>query len=425
MVKVVERMRALLDLPLHRLYRRVTSRATRSRREPRRIEHTASEPFKSKRTLFIDVAVISIDDAGTGIQRVVRALALTLARAQPVGWNIQFVAATRNRPYHPIKWPDGDEPARQSEHNVIPIRPQAGDVFLGLDYSLNQVRWHRSQIARFRRDGARIWFLVHDLLPAHRPEWFSRNTVLRYAIWLESIASLGDGFLCNSTQTEADLVSTLAQHGLQSDEYRTCVLPMGYDLSEAPHHAPKSRDCVSPWAHILSGKRFFLKVGTLEPRKGHADLLRAFEILWASGFDQLLVLVGRRGWQVDSLCAEITSHPELGRRLIWLDDVDDNALIQLFRASEGVIIASKAEGFGLPLIEALGHGKPVMARDIPVFRVHQTKGVWYFPADADAAMLAGRISSWRGAIEAGDVVVRPPDAGWLESVRTLLVAVTA
>lgn len=57
-------------------------------------------------------------------------------------------------------------------------------------------------------------------------------------------------------------------------------------------------------------------------------------------------------------------------------------------------MASEAEGFGLPLIEAIGHGKPVLARDIPPFREHAHRGVTFFPANAAPHEMAGSIDAW-------------------------------
>jgi len=130
------------------------------------------------------------------------------------------------------------------------------------------------------------------------------------------------------------------------------------------------------------------------------------------------------GWRVDDLLDAIVTHPEFGRRLIWLDDVDDAGLIEALQSSRGVLVGSLAEGFGLPLIEALGHGKPVLARDLPVFRVHEPYGVQFFPADATPEILADRILQWHEAIRAGEVVIRAPEASWDEAARILLDAIS-
>jgi glycosyltransferase involved in cell wall biosynthesis len=411
------RLRRIVDLPSHRVRQAVLPRSRLSRRIERR--HQVVLPSSTHRSLYIDLAVISKDDAGTGIQRVARALALALARQDSSDRDIRFVSATRMNPYHCVDWPG---PAKQPPAKAIRARP--GDVFVGLDYSLDAIRWHRRQLARFRRDGGSLWFLVHDLLPAQRPDWFSPNTVLRYRVWLDTLAAIADGFFCNSPQTEADLIDELRQYGLAPGDYRTCVLPMGHDITQAEHRSKTKSESSQARIRALLGKSFFLKVGTLEPRKGHIDLIRAFEVLWARGSDHLLVLVGRLGWRVDDLRDMIVMHPEFGHRLIWLDDVDDAGLIEALQSSQGVLVGSLAEGFGLPLIEALGHGKPVLARDLPIFRAHERYGVQFFPADATPEILADRVLQWHEAIRAGEVVIRAPDASWDESARILLDAVS-
>ncbi|AOR77482.1 glycosyltransferase family 4 protein [Novosphingobium resinovorum] len=376
-----------------------------------------SEAGGPRPRLFIDMAVISKDDAGTGIQRVVRALALALRDAAPEqGWDIRFVSATRKRSYFEINWPD--RLAGQSP-DFTPIRAGPGDVFLGLDYSLDTLRWHRRKLARFRRQGGRLWFLVHDLLPLQRPEWFSRNTVLRYRIWLDMLAALAEGLVCNSGHTETELREVFdVRYGLTGG-YRTQVVSMGGNILDATAPAAKP-DAGIDAPRFDTTAPYFLMVGTLEPRKGHEDIVAAFEALWRDGGTQRLVLVGREGWQVSALAERIRSHPENGGRLLWLDDVGDRELAAIYDCCAGVIIASHAEGFGLPLVEALEHGKPVLARDLAVFRPHEGNGVDYFPADAATPALARAIGRWAEDVAAGRVVVTPSQATWALSAAELL-----
>jgi glycosyltransferase involved in cell wall biosynthesis len=139
----------------------------------------------------------------------------------------------------------------------------------------------------------------------------------------------------------------------------------------------------------LGARKSFLMVGTLEPRKGHAEVLDAFERLWAEGHDLSLVIVGRQGWKVETLIRRLAVHPEKGRRLFWLADVSDEYLERLYAAATCLIAASYAEGFGLPLIEAAQHGLPVIARDIPVFREVAGDHACYFSDD-----LAATLTQW-------------------------------
>jgi len=414
---VPTRLRRIFDLPSHRLRQALLPRKLLSRRIRRIV--AADVSYGRRPVLYIDLAIISSHDAGTGIQRVVRALALAISRRVPPAWDVRFVAAKRKRRYHVVDWANG-----ASRSSADPIHAKPGDVFLGLDYSLDTLRWHRGQLERFRRNGGSLWFLVHDLLPSQRPDWFSPNTVLRHRIWLDMLAALADGFLCNSVQTEADLVAEMDRYGLPRNDYRVSVLPMGHDINQA-RYEQESRDAtLHDRVAALAAQPFFLKVGTLEPRKGHLDLVRAFDVLWARGVDQNLVFIGRLGWRVDALRDIILTHAEFGRRLIWMDDVDDAGLIEALRLSEGVLVASHAEGFGLPLIEALGHGKPVLARDIPVFRAHESLGVRYFPADATPETIADEIEQWRDAIRMGAIEVRSPVVGWDESADQLFRAIS-
>lgn len=390
-------------------------RRLRTRRRREESKAASPAPLGQTRRIYVDLAVISRHDAGTGIQRVVRALALALTEAPSAQWDIRFVAADRRHPYHAISWPHGAEPVDRT-----PIKAHPGDVFIGLDFSLDSVRMHRAQLASFRRAGGSLWFLVCDLLPAERPEWFSANNVIRYKAWLEIITGIADGFLCISQQTEEDLRRVLADRFGLEEGFATRIVPMGHAimdsiLQEAAAAAP-------PTARFDMTQPFSLMVGTLEPRKGHADIVAAFSELWRQGSDHRLVLVGRMGWQIDALRDAIRNHPEHGDKLMWFDDVEDLELEQIYQACEGVIIASHAEGFGLPLIEALGHLKPVLARDLPIFRIHEERGVRYFPAFGDAAALGTSIRAWVEDIRAGRASVTAPVANWKEAAAVILEA---
>lgn len=411
-------MKVFRDLLSCRIEQAATSgpiRKLRARRQRASLSSPVQSPAGPRR-LFVDLAVISRHDAGTGIQRVVRALALALIEEGPGAWDVRFVGAARRRPYHAIAWPDASKIVEPGE---MVARP--GDLFLGLDFSLDAVRRYRRQLTRFQRDGGRLWFLVHDLLPADRPEWFSPNNVLRYKAWLDVLAGLAEGFLCVSQQTEDDLRRVLATRYGIFGGYRTSVVPMGHDIREslldpaaAGPHSTVRFDTSQP---------FSLMVGTLEPRKGHADILAAFSELWRQGADDRLVLVGRLGWAVERLRDAIRTHPEHGGKLLWFDDVDDLELERIYQACQGVIIGSHAEGFGLPLIEALGHDKPVLARDLPIFRIHEGLGVRYFPADATPTQLGACIQQWTSHAQGKYIQVTRPSASWELSAQALLSAV--
>jgi len=137
----------------------------------------------------------------------------------------------------------------------------------------------------------------------------------------------------------------------------------------------------------------FFMVGTLEPRKGHAQTLEAFECLWAAGVQANLVIVGKHGWLVDELAAKLLNHPEAGKRLLWLEGASDEYLEYLYNNCDCLIAASYGEGFGLPLIEAAQYQLPIIARDLPVFREVAGEHAWFF-SGADAQAVADSIGEW-------------------------------
>jgi len=108
-----------------------------------------------------------------------------------------------------------------------------------------------------------------------------------------------------------------------------------------------------------------------------------------------------------ALCAQLATHPEAGHRLHWLRHPSDGDLAALYQASTGLLAASLGEGFGLPLVEALCIGKPILARDIPVFReVTGERASWF--TGEDAASLAAAIGAFFQAGRAGTLPACQP-----------------
>ena len=147
-------------------------------------------------------------------------------------------------------------------------------------------------------------------------------------------------------------------------------------------------------------------------------ILEAFDRLWASGFDARLVIFGRRGWYVEGVIAAITGRPEFGRRLFWFENGNDAELDYGYGATDAVICASYAEGFGLPIAEATRRDRPVIASDIPVFREVGGDGVAYFRVN-DADALAETIRRW----SAGEISTDPAKvsrSSWADAAERIV-----
>jgi len=173
---------------------------------------------------------------------------------------------------------------------------------------------------------------------------------------------------------------------------------------------------------LLKSKTSFLMVGTIEPRKGYLQTIKAFDMLWQNDYDVVLVIVGKQGWMVESLIELINHHPKLNNRLFWLSGISDEYLEKIYESSSCFIMASEGEGFGLPLIESAKHKLPIIARDIPVYKEVASDYAYYFTNDTDPQTLARDIEQWLNLYKENK---HPKSDGmqyltWKENVKRLL-----
>lgn len=336
--------------------------------------------------LLVDVSAIIRHDAQTGIQRVVRAVWLELARRNGRNFIAQPVYATSRQGYcyAPLDFLD----RRSRALNGVPASLGPGDVFLGLDLSAHLLPKYVEQLRTWRRSGANISLIVYDLLPLERPDWFTEAAGRHFRRWFQLLSDEVDNAICISDSVASRLKSMLFD---TSNGPTISRLLMGTDMSASRPSRGLSHEVVA-LVHKMRELQVVLMVGTIEPRKGYEAALNAFEYLWRTFGQQApsLVIVGKAGWKTAALQVRLRTHPEWGKRLHWLEGVSDEALSLLYDEARGVLITSYGEGFGLPLVEASRHKRYVLARDLEVFREQGLPNVLYFNDD-DAALLGAQI----------------------------------
>ena len=323
------------------------------------------------RQLLIDVSEISRSDAGTGIQRVVRNLYQQLLADPPVGYQIRPIAATRKRFYGYLSTDFLQQP-HLTNVPFQPVQVSEGDLFFGLDLSAHLLPHHMTKLVDWRRRGVRMSFIIYDLLPVLQPDWFNPKATKNFHRWLRSMAILADNVIAISRTVQADFSTWMKRtYNLNADDLLYSTIRLGAELTTSLN---TRSDCYLP--ANLAAQKFVLIVGTIEPRKGHECIRR------------------------------LQTHPQIGKQLHWLNNPGDDVLHALYQHCKGVIVASKGEGFGLPLIEAAYFHKPVLARDIPIFREIAEDNVSYF-SSTESDSLDTVLPAWLDKLDVSNEVFTP------------------
>jgi alpha-1,2-rhamnosyltransferase len=237
--------------------------------------------------------------------------------------------------------------------------------------------------AQFDR-GITLGCMIHDLFPLVMPETCQDKTIAVYSSWFNEIAGRMDFFVTNSESTRNSLQEYLCRH----QEIRPYSFPSGsFRLGADPNLSAelgKNSGCLQAlWG--LPG-RAILTIGTIEPRKNHAYLLDAYDLLRQKNVDISLIVVGRPGWKNREIMDRIRNHPDFGIRILHLDDASDQDLAAAIDRADCLVCPSLAEGFGLPLVEGLLQRLTIFASDIPVFRESVGGFCHFFDLESPASL---------------------------------------
>ena len=373
--------------------------------------------------LLVDISELMLRDVKTGVQRVVRAV-LTYLLSEVRDRRVEPIY--RDRDSHHYRYARRFTcqflglPPLGLDESVVDFRPS--DLLFGLD--VDKVDLLTGKAANcwreLHRRGGRICVLVHDLLSITHPDWFPRGNQATFAKWFRLIATEADQLIAVSRVVADEIFERLDQ--LRPPRTRPLDISWSHNGADLGGSAPtQGINCVEAAAfQRLKGQTVFLTVGTIEPRKGLSQLLDGAQILWRER-ELALVLVGRRGWNVDELIGRVETHPELGRRLFWFDSVSDEVLDRLYGIATAAVLPSEGEGFGLPFVEAARHRTPIIARNLPVFREIGGESAFYFDAETGED-LAAALRRWLD-LNAAHKAPSPEKIvclTWQESARQLL-----
>ncbi len=236
----------------------------------------------------------------------------------------------------------------------LQLGPNDTVLLAGLDWNNKNVE----ALARLKDQGGfRLVMMCYDFIPWKFPKFYAARDVDVFTGFFHDAIGFVDRFISISQCTTADLVAFARGRG------RT-----GLDVCNEQLGADAARQLTDVSAALPSGLeagRYVLFVSTVEPRKNHALLLRVWKRLaggegrGTGGFK--LVFAGRRGWMTDDVFAAMASNAVLSRDVVHVVNASDETLHRLYSGAAFCVYPSLYEGFGLPVIEAFAHGKPVIA----------------------------------------------------------------
>ena len=293
------------------------------------------------------------------------------------------------------------------------------DTLLLADSSWTSGYWHVVDAAR--RVGTRIGVVQYDFIPHTHPELVPQRLAPAFRDWMINTLSRADFVAAISETVAGEARQELRRMGRDPDGAAPLVrsFRLGADVKPLAGEGTVRTELRAFLTASPVGP--YLTVGTIEPRKNQAVLPTVFELVWRQVPDARLLVAGFVGWNGDEFIRQLRSHPRYGTHLMHFADLSDAELVHAYGHARGLVFPSRAEGYGLPIVEALSHGVRVFASDIAAHR--EVGGPWctYF-APHDAAGLAGQIVRWErdGAFAAEQPPRTFPAPSWQQAVEQLL-----
>lgn len=231
--------------------------------------------------------------------------------------------------------------------------PRRGMVYLNVGHTGLNEPTLPAWIAEF---GLRAVYMVHDLIPITHPEFCRPAELEKHRRRMANVLSSAAGIIGNSKASLDELAD--------------------YASTQQTTMPPAIAAWISGWdrpANVTAksiDRPFFVTVGTIEGRKNHRLLIDVWQRLVGEMGEKAptLVIIGQRGWQADDVFRILDRPEELEGHVLELGSCSDRDLAGWIAGARSLLMPSLAEGFGLPVIEAMELGTAVIANDLPVFR---------------------------------------------------------
>ena len=216
-------------------------------------------------------------------------------------------------------------------------------------------------------------FMLHDVIPLEHPELVSSRDYRRHRRIVDRTARYASGLIASTAAAREAVLNALCLRGRFTIPVETVPFPVAPVFLE--NDGPDQE---------LRERNYFVICGTIEPRKNHQLLLNVWRelIRQRDHHAPKLIIVGSPGWGAESVVDTLERCRTLHGRVILARGLSSPALRRLIAHAKALLMPSFAEGFGLPIIEALAVGTPVIASDLPAHReIAGNLAVYHDPTD--------------------------------------------
>lgn len=322
------------------------------------------------------------DRTPTGIQRVQIGIVTRALEAAPLGMGVSLaIFDLRERCWRPVERggflrlctlaASGSDPAdpewvalrdamRRRVNAAPALRFPRDALLVNLGNSWSMPDYFRALRIAQRDSGLRYIPFVHDCVPLIVPEHCLMTLVQNYVRWFAPLGLHAHGILCNSENTRRDVQRL-------TEQLRPGLTPPAYvvrlDADPRALVPPGGDGGLAALRALGEAEEFALFVATLESRKNHLMVFTAWLNLLRKHGPQAvprLVCVGKPGWHADAALNLLKNSPELQRHVVLMPHVSDQELDALYDRCAFTVYNSHYEGWGLPITEALAHGKIVI-----------------------------------------------------------------
>lgn len=216
--------------------------------------------------------------------------------------------------------------------------------------------WNQRYLKYLSDSSIKPCFFVHDLIPLTLSATYYLNLIGKYQTLFKNVLKVGAGVVVSSHITQQEMTTFAKEQGLP------CPPLLVAPLAAAPLPPP------SPYP--LLDKPYFVMLGTFHPRKNHLFILKVWQQLAQKYRDKTphLVLIGQPILHRKHVASCMRACRELEGLVTIVWGCPDQDLSSWLHHATGLLFPTLAEGFGLPLVEALASGVPVLASDLPIFR---------------------------------------------------------